>query len=176
MKAGANPLLITRISSGLLVFPANPRVASWCTMCRVLVPGSTFARRVFAGVTFGAGWLSGVAATIGYGSAMLDYGRRSVPMGIRRALVARDRGGASRLQPTSGLCQAQHALHWIDGGVTAVDTCCLLRPAHHRQVQRQTTAVIALVTLRSRSAAAPGTMMGCACDDLWLLQSCLGCR
>jgi hypothetical protein len=90
--------------------------------------------------------------------------------------VARDRGGAFPTATNPGLCQAHHAQHCIDGGVTAVDTCCLLRRAPHQQVQRQTTAVIALVTLRSRSAAAPGTMMGCACDDLWLLRSCLGCR
>jgi hypothetical protein len=70
----------------------------------------------------------------------LDVGRaqRSVPMGLRRALVARDRGCAfPGCDRPPGLCEAHHCLHWIDGGVTAVGNCCLLCPIHHQQVHRQ---------------------------------------
>jgi hypothetical protein len=78
-----------------------------------------------------------IPVVLGGESEPLDVGRaiRTVPMGIRRALVARDRGcafpGSDR---PPGLCEAHHCQHWIDGGVTAVHNCCLLCPAHHQQV------------------------------------------
>jgi hypothetical protein len=81
-----------------------------------------------------------VPVVLGGDSEPLDVGRaqRSVPMGIRRALVARDRGCAfPGCDRPPGLCEAHHAQHWIDGGVTSVATCCLLCPAHHQQVHRQ---------------------------------------
>ena len=81
-----------------------------------------------------------IPVVLGGESEPLDVGRaqRSVPMGIRRALVARDRGCAfPGCDRPPGLCEAHHAQHWIDGGVTSVATCCLLCPAHHQQVHRQ---------------------------------------
>lgn len=67
----------------------------------------------------------------------LDVGRamRTVPAGIRRALVVRDKGcafpGCGR--PPSR-CSAHHRKHWVDGGETSVDNCCLLCGYHHRMV------------------------------------------
>jgi hypothetical protein len=76
-------------------------------------------------------------AVLGGDSEPLDIGRaqRTVPLGIRRALVARDGGctfpGCGR---PPGLCDGHHAAHWADGGVTSVGNCCLLCPHHHQQV------------------------------------------
>lgn len=81
-----------------------------------------------------------IPVVLGGDGEPLDVGRaqRTVPPGIRRALVARDRGcsfpGCHR---PPGLCAAHHATHWADGGVTAVHTCCLLCPIHHQQVHQQ---------------------------------------
>jgi len=73
-------------------------------------------------------------------SEPLDVGRamRTVPLGIRRALIARD-GGCSfpGCDRPPGLCAAHHTRHWIDLGETSVANCCLLCPAHHQQVHRQ---------------------------------------
>jgi uncharacterized protein DUF222 len=79
-------------------------------------------------------------AVLGGDSEPLDVGRaqRTIPLGIRRALVARDGGctfpGCG--QPP-GLCDGHHAAHWADGGVTSVGNCCLLCPRHHQQVHLQ---------------------------------------
>ncbi|MDQ2883555.1 MAG: HNH endonuclease [Actinomycetota bacterium] len=81
-----------------------------------------------------------IPVVLGSDSEPLDVGRamRTVPLGIRRALVARDRGcsfpGCNR---PPGLCAAHHVRHWIDLGPTTVGNCCLLCPAHHQQVHRQ---------------------------------------
>jgi Domain of unknown function (DUF222)/HNH endonuclease len=70
----------------------------------------------------------------------LDIGRaqRTVPLGIRRALVARDGGctfpGCDR---PPALCAGHHAIHWADGGTTSVNNCCLLCSRHHQQVHLQ---------------------------------------
>ena len=63
---------------------------------------------------------------------------RTVPIGIRCALVARDGGCAfPGCDRPPGLSEAHHARHWIDGGETSVQNCCLLCPAHHHQVHHQ---------------------------------------
>jgi len=78
-----------------------------------------------------------IPAVLGGDSEPLDVGRalRTVPLGIRRALVARDRGcsfpGCDR---PPGLCAAHHLRHWADGGGTSVENCCLLCPTHHQHV------------------------------------------
>ncbi|MGH3886261.1 MAG: DUF222 domain-containing protein [Pseudonocardiaceae bacterium] len=70
-------------------------------------------------------------------SEPLDVGRamRTVPLGIRRALVARDRGctfpGCDR---APALCQAHHVREWHHHGHTEVNNCVLLCPTHHRWV------------------------------------------
>ncbi|MGH3694420.1 MAG: DUF222 domain-containing protein [Pseudonocardiaceae bacterium] len=81
-----------------------------------------------------------IPVVLGGDSEPLDVGRamRTVPLGIRRALVARD-GGCSfpGCDRPPGLCAAHHCRHWIDGGATSVANCCLLCPAHHQQVHLQ---------------------------------------
>jgi hypothetical protein len=70
-------------------------------------------------------------------SEPLDVGRamRTVPLSIRRALVARDRGctfpGCDR---ASALCHAHHVLEWNQHGHTEVNNCILLCAVHHRWV------------------------------------------
>jgi hypothetical protein len=81
-----------------------------------------------------------IPVVLGGDSEPLDVGRamRTVPLGIRRALVARD-GGCSfpGCDRPPGLCAAHHARHWIDHGDTTVGNCCLLCPVHHQQVHLQ---------------------------------------
>ncbi|WP_256789238.1 HNH endonuclease signature motif containing protein [Frankia sp. AvcI1] len=67
----------------------------------------------------------------------LDVGRstRTVPAHLRRALAIRDQGcvfpGCDR--PPSW-CEAHHAIHWRDGGPTALHNLLLLCATHHRRV------------------------------------------
>jgi len=78
-----------------------------------------------------------IPIVLGGESEPLDVGRisRTVPLGIRRALVARGRGcafpGCDR--PPSR-CDAKHVRHWVDGGDTSLCNCVLLCPTHHRHV------------------------------------------
>jgi hypothetical protein len=70
-------------------------------------------------------------------SESLDVGRalRTVPLSIRRALVARDRGCAfPGWDRPPRICQAHHSRHWIDNGETGVENCVLLCEAHHQHV------------------------------------------
>lgn len=81
-----------------------------------------------------------IPVVLGGDSEPLDVGRamRTVPLGMRRALVARDRGcsfpGCGR---PPRICAAHHVKHWIDGGETTVGNCCLLCDMHHQQVHLQ---------------------------------------
>ncbi|MEQ1911240.1 MAG: DUF222 domain-containing protein, partial [Vicinamibacterales bacterium] len=66
---------------------------------------------------------------------VLDVGRktRTIPMGMRRALLARDTrcrfpGCSSRR------CDAHHLQHWVDGGKTCLENLVLLCRRHHRAV------------------------------------------
>jgi hypothetical protein len=74
---------------------------------------------------------------LGPRSEPLDVGRRTpvVPAGIRRAVVARDRGcrfpGCERPEPW---CDAHHVIHWADGGSTALSNLVLLCRRHHRLI------------------------------------------
>ncbi len=81
-----------------------------------------------------------IPVVLGGDGEPLDVGRtqRTVPLGIRRALVARDRGcsfpGCDR---PPGLCEAHHVIHWADFGESSVQNCCLLCVMHHQQVHLQ---------------------------------------
>ncbi|MGH3827193.1 MAG: DUF222 domain-containing protein, partial [Pseudonocardiaceae bacterium] len=62
-----------------------------------------------------------IPIVLGGASEPLDIGRamRTVPLSLRRALVARDRGCAfPGCDRPPGLCQSHHARHWADGGNT----------------------------------------------------------
>jgi hypothetical protein len=78
-----------------------------------------------------------IPVVLGGKSEPLDVGRamRTVPLAIRRALVARDRGCAfPGCDRPPGMCQAHHCRHWIDDGETSVENCVLLCESHHRHV------------------------------------------
>jgi len=80
-----------------------------------------------------------IPVVLGGASEPLDVGRamRTVPLSLRRALVARDRGCAfPGCDRPPGLCQAHHAQHWADGGDTSVENCVLLCETHHRHVHQ----------------------------------------
>ncbi len=78
-----------------------------------------------------------IPVVLGGDSEPLDVGRamRTVPLGIRRALVARDRGctfpGCDR---APALCHAHHVQEWNHDGHTEVNNCVLVCPTHHRWV------------------------------------------
>ncbi len=78
-----------------------------------------------------------IPVVLGGDGEPLDVGRarRTVPLGIRRALVARDRGcrfpGCDR---APALCHAHHVMEWHHHGHTKVENCLLLCPTHHRWV------------------------------------------
>ena len=70
-----------------------------------------------------------IPIVLGGASEPLDVGRamRTVPLSLRRALVARDRGCAfPGCDRPPGLCQAHHCRNWVDGGDTSVENCVLL--------------------------------------------------
>jgi Domain of unknown function (DUF222) len=78
-----------------------------------------------------------IPVVLGGKSEPLDVGRatRTVPLSIRRALVARDRGCAfPGCDRPPGMCEAHHCRHWIDNGETSVENCLLLCETHHRHV------------------------------------------
>lgn len=78
-----------------------------------------------------------IPVVLGGPSEPLDVGRvrRSVPLGLRRAVTIRDRGctfpGCHR---PARRCDVHHVDHWIDNGETCLENCCLLCPKHHREV------------------------------------------
>lgn len=85
-----------------------------------------------------------IPVVLGGDGEPLDVGRaqRSVPLGIRRALVARDRGctfpGCNR---PPRLCDAHHVVFWADGGVTSVQTAaCCVRCTTSRSISRAGTS------------------------------------
>ncbi|MGH3898346.1 MAG: DUF222 domain-containing protein [Pseudonocardiaceae bacterium] len=81
-----------------------------------------------------------IPVVLGGAGEPLDVGRaqRTVPLGIRRALVARDRGCAfPGCHRPPRRCEAHHITHWSDGGETSVANCCLLCVMHHQQVHLQ---------------------------------------
>jgi hypothetical protein len=64
----------------------------------------------------------------------LDIGRltRTIPTGMRRALVARDQGCAfPGCDRPASWCDAHHCKYWTDGGETELCNLCLLCSHHH---------------------------------------------
>jgi hypothetical protein len=78
-----------------------------------------------------------IPAVLGSEGELLDIGRRSrtVPLAIRRALIARDKGCAfPACERRAKHCQAHHIIHWVNGGPTALQNLVLLCPRHHRHI------------------------------------------
>ncbi|MET8761487.1 DUF222 domain-containing protein [Lentzea sp. NPDC004782] len=80
-----------------------------------------------------------IPLVLGERSQPMDIGRktRSFPAGIRRVLVARDKGCAF---PSCGRppkhCDAHHIRHWANGGDTSVKNAVLLCRHHHTLIHR----------------------------------------
>ena len=68
-----------------------------------------------------------------------DVGRcsRTVPLRLRRLLIARDRHcqWSGCCAPPSR-CDAHHIIHWLDGGPTNLDNLVLLCHTHHRHLHQ----------------------------------------
>jgi len=78
-----------------------------------------------------------IAAVLGSSSQPLDIGRatRTVPAGMRRALLARDKHCAfPGCSVAPAWCHAHHCSFWADGGPTALWNLVLLCPHHHRLI------------------------------------------
>ncbi|MDT7789437.1 MAG: hypothetical protein QOF58_7856 [Pseudonocardiales bacterium] len=80
-----------------------------------------------------------IPLVLGNKSQPMDIGgkTRSFPAGIRRVLVARDRGCAfpGCMRPPRH-CDAHHIHHWADGGKTSVDNAVLLCRHHHTLIHQ----------------------------------------
>ncbi|MDX8029294.1 DUF222 domain-containing protein [Lentzea sp. BCCO 10_0856] len=80
-----------------------------------------------------------IPLVLGEKSQPMNIGRktRTFPAGIRRILVARDRGCAF---PGCGRppkqCDSHHIHHWADGGETSVDNAVLLCRHHHTLIHQ----------------------------------------
>lgn len=92
----------------------------------------------------------------GSDSEVLDVGRktRTIPSGLRRAVVARDRHcvapGCGR---SASWCDVHHRISWADGGETEIDNLCLLCRYHHTLVHLE---LLDLTELRSPVPAGSG--------------------
>lgn len=96
-----------------------------------LLDGTDLAPDVARRVACDAGILPVV---LGGSGQPLDVGRetRSVPAGLRRALIVRDRGCAfPGCDRPAAWCDAHHIRHWCDGGPTRMDNLVLLCGYHH---------------------------------------------
>jgi hypothetical protein len=81
-----------------------------------------------------------VPIVLGSRSEVLDIGRRSrtVPAGIRRALIARDQGCAfPGCRRPDSWTEAHHIRHWTNGGITALNNLVLLCGHHHDTVHHR---------------------------------------
>ncbi len=76
-----------------------------------------------------------VPVVLGGGSQPLDVGRatRTIPDGLRRAVIARD-GGCARCGRPASWCEVHHVVAWEHGGRTCLDNLVQLCRACHRLV------------------------------------------
>ena len=78
-----------------------------------------------------------IPVVLGSDSQPLDVGRatREVPVGLRRALIARD-GGCTfpACDRPPSWCDSHHIIYWSAGGITALCNLCLLCSQHHDAV------------------------------------------
>lgn len=85
-----------------------------------------------------------IPVLLGGASQPLDVGRasRTVPAPMHAALVVRDQACAfPSCERLAAWCEAHHAEHWLDGGVTALTNLVLLCLEHHHAVHHQGWAV-----------------------------------
>jgi hypothetical protein len=75
-----------------------------------------------------------IPIVLGSDSEPLDVGRasRTIPTGIRRAVVARDIGCVHpNCDQPAQHCEIHHVQHWANDGPTALNNLVLLCPRHH---------------------------------------------
>jgi hypothetical protein len=75
-----------------------------------------------------------IPIVLGSDGEPLDVGRasRTIPAGIRRAVVARDIGCVHLdCDQPAPRCEVHHVRHWANGGPTALNNLVLLCPRHH---------------------------------------------
>ena len=95
-------------------------------------------------------------------SEPLDVGRKTpvVPAPMRRAVVVRDRHcrfpGCDR---PHAWCDAHHAVHWADGGPTALSNLVLLCRRHHRLVHAPGAFSVEMSEARPRFRRPDGTLV-----------------
>jgi hypothetical protein len=88
-----------------------------------------------------------IPIVLGAQSEPLDVGRatRTIPAGIRRAVVARDIGCVHPgCAAPAAWCQAHHVKHWADGGPTSLQNLALLCHRHHRMVHHEGWQIVFL--------------------------------
>jgi hypothetical protein len=71
---------------------------------------------------------------LGSHSEVLDVGRmrRLVTPAIRKALILRDRGCCfPTCDRPASWCETHHAVPWVEGGATSLDSCLMLCRRHH---------------------------------------------
>jgi Domain of unknown function (DUF222)/HNH endonuclease len=86
-----------------------------------------------------------IPLVLGAKSQPMDIGRktRTFPAGIRRILVARDRGcGFPGCIRPPRHCDAHHIRHWANGGDTSVDNAVLLCRHHHTLIHQSEWEVV----------------------------------
>jgi hypothetical protein len=73
-------------------------------------------------------------------SELLDVGRKTrvIPVGLRRAVIARDRYCVRKgCKRKPRWCDIHHIISWADGGETSLENLCLLCRYHHTLIHRQ---------------------------------------
>jgi hypothetical protein len=88
-----------------------------------------------------------IPIVLGSDSEPLDVGRasRTIPLGIRRAVVARDIGCVHlNCDATAQRCEVHHVQHWANGGATALNNLVLLCPRHHWTIHHENWRIVFL--------------------------------
>ena len=105
-----------------------------------------------------------IPIVLGSRSEVLDVGRkrRTVPTGIRRALIVRDKGCAfPRCDRPPGWTDAHHIIPWSHGGPTSLQNLVLLCGHHHDTVHHSRHYVtLAVIPPGSRSCGRRGPKCG----------------
>ena len=95
-------------------------------------------------------------------SEPLDVGRKTpvIPPAMRRAVIVLDRHcrfpGCDR---PHAWCDAHHAVHWADGGATALTNLLLLCRRHHRMVHERGGFRLELLDGRAVFRRADGSLL-----------------
>jgi Domain of unknown function (DUF222)/HNH endonuclease len=125
----------------------RPHVTVTVTLAELLGAEGAPAAETDWGVPLSAATLARICCDAGLTRVLLDpagvpldVGReeRIVPAGLRRALIARDRGCAfPGCDRPPAWCEAHHLVEWHRGGATKLDNLVLLCRRHHGEVHHR---------------------------------------